>query len=670
MKRVHPWLFESAFDPESVFQPEDLIVGTKRNDTLKGTAGDDTIDGGLGADKMVGGKGNDVYVVDDARDNVVEDRNGGIDTVQTRMSYTLGNNVENLTLTGSRDAKGTGNAADNVITGNDGDNKLFGDAGNDTLDGGAGDDTLMGGDGDDSLTGGAGDVSFFDEGELHGGNGNDTLVGAAYDSMFGEAGDDLLISDQVAVLYGGDGNDTLIGTFTDLWYEAELNGGAGHDLLQGGDGDDFFIDEDVEADTVIGGDGHDFYAYWAESSVPLVWAHNGSNAWTIAGNVVSGVEALSLSLGDGDDIVDLRLAPTDFTCPVSGGGGDDWIAFNDVDIDGRVQSGGGDGNDTLIAGDGGYFLVGDEGMDMLIGGAGDDYFSDRDVLVDTVDTVDGGAGVDIFSASWGLMSDGVDWTLAAGTQVVAGHTLSDLESLDLTLGSGSDRVDASAGVSASLEGGDGNDTLAGGSSSASYVDGFGNYLAGEAGDDDLRATAGGTAWLDGGSGRDTVVGSSGNDRLAGGASFDILTGGAGADSFQFDTLSGSDIVTDFQSGVDRFDLMNKRLSIGDGDGYVEGATTTAGPGGFGNTAELVVVTADIAGAITADSAAAAIGSANSAYASGRTALFAVDNGVDTAVYYFTSAGTDALVSASELTLMATLVGTAGTVIGDYDWAKN
>jgi hypothetical protein len=50
---------------------------------------------------------------------------------------------------------------------------------------------------------------------------------------------------------------------------------------------------------------------------------------------------------------------------------------------------------------------------------------------------------------------------------------------------------------------------------------------------------------------------------------------------------------------------------------------------------------------------------------GAHAIFVVDNGSNSGVYYFESAGADSLVSASELTLLATLSGTGSTVVGDY-----
>src|SRR6185295_12125275 len=57
----------------------------------------------------------------------------GTDSVSSSVSYALGANVENLTLTGSGNVNGTGNALNNVITGNSGNNVLDGGAGADTL---------------------------------------------------------------------------------------------------------------------------------------------------------------------------------------------------------------------------------------------------------------------------------------------------------------------------------------------------------------------------------------------------------------------------------------------------------------------------------------------------------------------------------------------------------
>jgi len=123
--------------------------GGAGNDTVSGGAGNDTLDGGTGNDSLSGGAGDDTYLVDATGDSVIESANEGIDTVQNAVTYTLGAEVENLTLTGSSALSGTGNALDNVLTGNSANNTLTGNLGNDTLNGGAGADTLRGGTGND-----------------------------------------------------------------------------------------------------------------------------------------------------------------------------------------------------------------------------------------------------------------------------------------------------------------------------------------------------------------------------------------------------------------------------------------------------------------------------------------------------------------------------------------
>jgi Ca2+-binding RTX toxin-like protein len=93
---------------------------------------------------MSGRGGDDTYVVDNARDVVVEEANGGIDTILTTLStYSLGSNVENLTFTGTGRSSLTGNALDNVLKGGTGADVLNGGAGADQLFGGAGADTFV-----------------------------------------------------------------------------------------------------------------------------------------------------------------------------------------------------------------------------------------------------------------------------------------------------------------------------------------------------------------------------------------------------------------------------------------------------------------------------------------------------------------------------------------------
>jgi len=127
---------------------------------------------------MTGGAGNETYYVDDLGDTVVENTGEGTDTVRSSVTFTLGDNLESLVLTGSDAVNGTGNALNNSLTGNTGNNLLSGEAGNDYISADGGDDTLMGGEGNDTLVGGTGADA------MTGGVGNDSLIGGTGNDIY------------------------------------------------------------------------------------------------------------------------------------------------------------------------------------------------------------------------------------------------------------------------------------------------------------------------------------------------------------------------------------------------------------------------------------------------------------------------------------------------------
>lgn len=161
----------SKNDTITTYGGNDIINGGAGNDTIRTGAGNDVIDGGdgndildggVGNDKLFGGKGSDTYIVDSIGDIVFEPiLSTEIDTVEASITYTLGFNLENLTLTGSGAIDGTGNNLNNILTGNSRNNTLNGGDGNDTLIGGGGNDILVGGAGNDVLTGGGNNDLFL-----------------------------------------------------------------------------------------------------------------------------------------------------------------------------------------------------------------------------------------------------------------------------------------------------------------------------------------------------------------------------------------------------------------------------------------------------------------------------------------------------------------------------
>ncbi|MEY4750602.1 MAG: hypothetical protein RIQ60_2816, partial [Pseudomonadota bacterium] len=119
-------------------------TGNGLDNTLTGNSSDNILNGGLGIDTLIGSTGNDTYVVDTATDVIVEAAGEGADTVQTTVSFTLGANVENLTLTGTGAINGTGNELNNVLRGNTGANVLSGGLGDDTYVVSSGDSVVEG----------------------------------------------------------------------------------------------------------------------------------------------------------------------------------------------------------------------------------------------------------------------------------------------------------------------------------------------------------------------------------------------------------------------------------------------------------------------------------------------------------------------------------------------
>jgi Ca2+-binding RTX toxin-like protein len=122
---------------------ENLTLTGSGNVNGTGNGLSNVITGNAGNNVLTGGAGDDTYVVQNTSDSVVENANEGTDLVQSSVSFTLGANVENLTLTGSGNVNGTGNGLSNVISGNSGNNVLDGAAGDDTMAGSAGDDTFI-----------------------------------------------------------------------------------------------------------------------------------------------------------------------------------------------------------------------------------------------------------------------------------------------------------------------------------------------------------------------------------------------------------------------------------------------------------------------------------------------------------------------------------------------
>ncbi len=126
-------------------------TGNTLANRITGNDAANVLSGGAGADSLVSGIGNERYTLDSAGDVILELLNEGNDSVVSSVSWTLGDNLESLQLTGAAGLTGIGNDLVNRITGNSGGNLMQGMGGNDVLFGLDGADTLQGGTGADSF---------------------------------------------------------------------------------------------------------------------------------------------------------------------------------------------------------------------------------------------------------------------------------------------------------------------------------------------------------------------------------------------------------------------------------------------------------------------------------------------------------------------------------------
>ncbi|MEZ5844293.1 MAG: Calx-beta domain-containing protein [Hyphomicrobiaceae bacterium] len=432
-------------------------------------------------------------------------------------------------------------AGDDRPVGTSGSDVIYGDTGNDILDGRGGADTLDGGDGNDALIFDATDTLF-------GGDGND------YAAVGGSAGVAMSFTpaQSIETVIGGSGNDVFDASAMNSGIT--LQGRLGADHLIGGSAGDLLVGgADSDVDTLDGGSGNDTLSF---RTGDILIGGAGNDTASADDPVGAGI-SIVLAVGHGIETI-------------LGAAGNDVIDASASTT--RVLLEGRGGADLLIGGALGDLLYFDAG-DQLIGGGGNDIATAVDpaktgtsmFILSGVETVYGGGGADIIDAS-ATTAANLDTRLnvfaGAGSDVVTGGSAND----SLYGGADADTLDGGAGddtlfftTGDTLIGGEGNDNayaeeITGASvvlGAASGIEG----LFGHVGGDTLDASAMTTrVFMDGRGGNDTVVGGSGSDLMFGGSGNDVLTGNGGGDFFMFDDNWGQDIVTDFQDGVDRFDL--------------------------------------------------------------------------------------------------------------------
>jgi Ca2+-binding RTX toxin-like protein len=560
------------------------ITGNSAANVLSGGDGNDILNGGTGSDTMIGGLGNDTYVVDNTGDVVTENLGEGIDLVQSSITYTLGNNVENLTLTGTTAINGFGNGLDNVLTGNSMANTLSGGGGNDTLSGGTGADTLIGGFGNDTyVVDNVGDVVTENAGEgsdlvqssvtysLSANVENLTLTGTTAINGTGNELDNVLTGNSAAnTLSGGEGNDTL-------------NGSTGADTLIGGTGNDtYIVDNAGDVITENVGEGTDL----VQSSVTYTLLANVENMTLTGTSAINGTGNELDNVLTGNAAVNVLNGGVGADTLIGGAGNDTYVVDNVGDVvvenigEGTdlVQSSvsyslaanvenltitgtasingiGNALNNTITGNSGDNILDGGAGNDTLVGGLGNDIY-----YVSTGDKV-----TEVASAGTDTVISDVTWTLGSNLENL---TLSGMAAINGT-GNMLDNVLIGNSAANTLSGGTGADTLQGGAGDDIYVvDNAGDVVIENASEGTdlvqssvtyalsanvenltLTSTTAINATgneldnvLTGNSGANTLTGGAGNDSLNGGAGADTMLGGLGDDVYTVD--STLDVVTE------------------------------------------------------------------------------------------------------------------------------
>jgi Ca2+-binding RTX toxin-like protein len=516
--------------------------GNGANNEIVGTGWADTLDGKAGADTLSGGRGDDTYVVDQKGDRIVETADGGNDTVRSSITYTLGDNLENIVLSATWQIDATGNDLVNRLTGNVGAN---------VLDGKGGADVMLGGDG--------GDTYLID-------NAGDRISESAnqgVDSVLSSVGYTLANNVEMLTLLGtraidGIGN-AAANTITGNAAANLIDGKAGADTMIGGKGDDTYVVESInDRVTELSGSGSGTDTVKASASYTLganvealvltgsgkINGTGNADANTITGNAAANLidgqaGADTMIGGKGDDTYVVDNAK-DRVTEIAAGGTDTVQASIGYVLGANVEklvltgngaiNGTGNGAANTITGNiAANVLDGKAGGDTLIGGRGDDIY-----IVDNA-------------------QDRITELTGGGTDTVKA-------SLAHTLGANVEKL-----------------VLTGSASIAGTGNALGNILTGNTGKNALSGLGG----------DDGLIGGGGDDRLTGGAGRDTLTGGAGADRFVFakgDSGAGpatADRIVDFSHNA------HDRIDLGAIDARVTGpdnAFSFIGTKAFGNVA--------------------------------------------------------------------------------------
>ncbi len=584
-------IYGDFFDGTGDFAPDTLTIdGTFAGrdalfaDTIDGGAGDDVIHGGLGDDILGGGSGEDSFEGGDGSDTVDYSYSAS-DRLRVDLSEGFAWFVDDPTrpagpgneastteaLTSIENVIGT--TGDNVLIGDANDNVLGGLGGQDTFDGGGGSDTV-----DYSYSSSdrlrvdlsEGFAWFVDDPTRPAGPGNEASTAEALisiENVIGTTGDNVLI---------GDANDNVLG------------GLGGQDTFDGGGGSDtvdysYSSSNTLEIDLAAG------LAMFMSSGVTEILTSIENAIGSYGDTVLRGDDGDNvLEGGDGDDTLNGGIG----TDNLDGGEGSDTADYSysssdtlEIDLAAGLATFMSSGvTETLtsienaIGSEGNTVLMGDDGDNVLVGGDGDDTLNGRDGN----DTLNGRDGDD--TAAGDVLAAGVEVVLSAEAGV-GEDSIKNENNQHGTNGNGGESDIAVSNFNDDLDGGGGNDDLAG---DVRHVGGGRVSLSGKAG-------SGGRGIFfysgDGGDGGNDNTVTAFNDRLTAGVGDDTIAG-------DVTHSGGGDVDLNAEAGVGGRDsggrgghrntaaTFNDTIDAGSGDDSIAGDVTHSGDGDVGLSAKI------------------------------------------------------------------------------------